>query len=114
MKAMKDYKVVSLFSGCGGLDLGIEGNFDYLGNHYAKNPFKVIWANDINEKATQTQKLNFRDINVISDAYRQVGNAVALVFAWHLSSEKQNLISRRSFCLQKLRRYFIILTYEFF
>lgn len=62
---MSDYKVVSLFSGCGGLDLGIEGGFSYLGHYYAKNPFKIIWANDINEKATKTQKLNFKDINVV-------------------------------------------------
>lgn len=62
---MQEYKVVSLFSGCGGLDLGIEGGFNYLNNYYNKNPFKVIWANDINEKATLTQKLNFKNINVV-------------------------------------------------
>lgn len=62
---MEKYKVVSLFSGCGGLDLGIEGGFNYLGNIYHENPFKIIWANDINLKATQTQKLNFGDINVV-------------------------------------------------
>ncbi len=62
---MEKFKVVSLFSGCGGLDLGFEGGFDYLNHHYEENPFKIIWANDINEKATKTQKLNFKDIEVI-------------------------------------------------
>lgn len=59
------YRVLSLFSGCGGLDLGLEGGFTYLGNEYGKNPFKIVWANDINEKATRTQKLNFPDTEVV-------------------------------------------------
>lgn len=59
------YRVVSLFSGCGGLDLGVVGGFSYLGKYYEKNPFEIIWANDINEKATQTQKRNFPDLNVV-------------------------------------------------
>lgn len=62
---MQDYTVVSLFSGCGGLDLGISGGFCYLGKDYNKNPFKIIWANDINEKATKTLKLNFPNTHVI-------------------------------------------------
>lgn len=64
---MSDYQVISLFSGCGGLDLGIEGDFTYLGHYYAKNPFKIIWANDINKRATETQKLNFKNINIVCD-----------------------------------------------
>lgn len=62
---MNEYTVVSLFSGCGGLDLGITGNFTYLNKYYKKNPFQIIWANDINERATKTQQLNFKDINVV-------------------------------------------------
>lgn len=62
---MSNYKVVSLFSGCGGLDLGITGGFSYLGKYYDRNPFDIVWANDINERATQTQKLNFPDLNVV-------------------------------------------------
>lgn len=62
---MFQYKVVSLFSGCGGLDLGIVGGFSYLGKYYEKNPFEIVWANDINERATQTLKMNFNNLNVV-------------------------------------------------
>ncbi len=62
---MSHYKVVSLFSGCGGLDLGMVGGFSYLGKYYEKHPFDIVWANDINDKATQTLKLNFSNPNVI-------------------------------------------------
>ena len=72
MSKMNKYQVISLFSGCGGLDLGIEGGFDFLEKHYSKNPFKIIWANDINEKATKTQELNFQDINVITGDIVQI------------------------------------------
>lgn len=64
---MNKYKVISLFSGCGGLDLGIEGGFDFLGQTYTENPFEIVWANDINKRATETQKLNFKNINVVCE-----------------------------------------------
>lgn len=50
----KRYSVISLFSGCGGLDLGFVGGFNFLKNKYPKNGFEVIWANDIDEPACQT------------------------------------------------------------
>lgn len=62
---MSHYKVVSLFSGCGGLDLGMVGGFFYLGKYYEKHPFDIIWANDIDNRATQTLKLNFPNLNVV-------------------------------------------------
>lgn len=34
---MNRYKVVSLFSGCGGMDLGFIGG---------KHNFEIVWAND--------------------------------------------------------------------
>ncbi|MCX6728352.1 MAG: DNA cytosine methyltransferase [Candidatus Saccharibacteria bacterium] len=64
--------VVSLFSGCGGLDLGLEGGFEYLGKKYAKNPFHIIWANDINAKACKTMELNFPDTEVVCDDITKV------------------------------------------
>jgi len=62
---MKKHKLISLFSGCGGLDLGLLGGFSYLGKYYAKNPFEIILSNDINEKAILTQKYNFPNIHAI-------------------------------------------------
>lgn len=52
------FTVVSLFSGCGGMDLGFCGGFDFLGKRYEKTPFRIIWANDINTAACRTYRKN--------------------------------------------------------
>lgn len=54
------YKVVSLFSGCGGLDLGFLGGFEFLGKKYKKGSFEIIWANDFDEAACKTYKNYFK------------------------------------------------------
>jgi hypothetical protein len=36
--------IVSLFSGCGGMDLGFIGGFDFLGEAYPRTGFEIIWA----------------------------------------------------------------------
>ncbi|HBG7674922.1 TPA: DNA cytosine methyltransferase [Clostridioides difficile] len=67
------FSVISLFAGCGGLDLGFKGNFKYLGNEYDDNGFDIIWANEINSKAVDSYRYNLgnhiicRDINEVDD-----------------------------------------------
>lgn len=52
------YKIASLFSGCGGLDLGFIGGFDYLGRHFSKNSVKIVFANDFDRDATTCYNSN--------------------------------------------------------
>lgn len=52
------HKVVSLFSGCGGLDLGFKGGFTHLGTEYESLPFEIVWANDNDSCVVETYKAN--------------------------------------------------------
>jgi DNA (cytosine-5)-methyltransferase 1 len=54
------YRVVSMFSGCGGMDLGFAGGFSSGGQRYATQPFEVVWANDLNPFACATYEHNLR------------------------------------------------------
>jgi len=54
------YKVVSLFSGCGGMDLGFLGGFAFGKRFYDRQPFEVVWANDIDAQACATYERNLR------------------------------------------------------
>ncbi|MDE0290978.1 MAG: DNA cytosine methyltransferase [Candidatus Dadabacteria bacterium] len=53
------FSVVSLFTGCGGLDLGFVGGFTFLGQKYEKRRFKIIWANDIDKSSCKTFRSYF-------------------------------------------------------
>ncbi len=64
---MVNLKIVSLFSGCGGLDLGFEGGFEFIGKKYAKTNFEVVFANDIMPDACKTFEQNFKSLVVCED-----------------------------------------------
>ena len=53
------YKVVSLFTGCGGCDQGLVGGFIFNHTEYARLPYDIIYALDIDQKALNTHELNF-------------------------------------------------------
>lgn len=56
---MEKLKVASLFCGCGGTDVGLLGDFEFLGNHYASNNLEIVYANDIDDNACNIFKENF-------------------------------------------------------
>lgn len=56
---METLRVASLFCGCGGTDIGILGDFDYLGKHYSSNNTEIVYANDIEQSACDLFEANF-------------------------------------------------------
>lgn len=57
---MEKLRVASLFCGCGGTDVGLLGNFDFLGKHYDSNSMEIVYANDIDDNACNIFKENFK------------------------------------------------------
>lgn len=60
-RTQESYSAVSLFAGCGGLDLGVSGGFEVLGRRYATLPIDVLSAIDCSDDAVATYKLNLGD-----------------------------------------------------
>ena len=58
-------KVISLFSGCGGIDLG-----------FIKAGAKIIWANDIDSDAVKTYKKNIGEHIICKDIYEVKVNEI--------------------------------------
>ena len=53
--------IVSLFSGCGGMDLGFLGGFEFMGKTYDRLPYRIEFANDISAPACKTYRENIGD-----------------------------------------------------
>lgn len=65
----KTFKLVSMFSGCGGMDLGFTGGFEFLGRRYKSLPFELVWANDLNREACKTYERNLGHPSRAGDAW---------------------------------------------
>ena len=54
------YKVVSLFSGCGGLDLGCVGGFKYRDKSFDENQYELVLSNDFDPVTQRVYDANER------------------------------------------------------
>ncbi|WP_201618414.1 DNA cytosine methyltransferase, partial [Psychrobacter urativorans] len=63
----KPLTVASFFCGCGGSDLGIIGDFDFLNQHYPKLPVQISYAVDFDKYAVQTYNANFSHPAICAD-----------------------------------------------
>lgn len=60
-------KVASFFCGCGGSDLGIIGNFNFLNQNYSALPFDINYALDFDKYAVETYNANFEHPAICDD-----------------------------------------------
>ena len=75
----KKYKVASLFSGCGGLDLG-----------FINAGYEVIWANDFFKEAVETYKNNIGNHIVQGDITQIKSSEIPNDFDVLSNEDKQN------------------------
>jgi DNA (cytosine-5)-methyltransferase 1 len=54
------------------MDLGFSGGFDFLGDHYAKTQFEIIWANELNGAACRTYRKNIGQHIVEGDIWQTI------------------------------------------
>ena len=72
MDKKKPITIVSLFSGCGGMDLGFLGGFEFLGKKYKKTQFEIMWANEINTAACNTYRKNIGNHIIEGDIQQKI------------------------------------------
>ncbi len=80
--SLETHRVVSLFSGCGGMDLGFVGGFLFGGKYYDRLPFEVVWANDNNAVACRTYAENLKhniQVGDIAEAMETLPEAAEVV-----------------------------------
>jgi len=64
-------KVVSLFSGCGGTEVGLLGGFSFLDKEFKSHPVSVVFANDTEESACNIYNENFNH-SIVCDNIKNV------------------------------------------
>ncbi|HAJ57560.1 MAG TPA: DNA (cytosine-5-)-methyltransferase [Candidatus Omnitrophica bacterium] len=70
-------RVASLFSGCGGMDVGFTGDFESLGKKYDDLGFEIGFANDISQDACITHDGYFKHKSTCLDIKKYLdGNGV--------------------------------------
>ncbi len=77
VKIPDEKTIVSLFSGCGGMDLGFLGGFEFMGKTYDRLPYRIEFANDISASACRTYRDNIGDHVQQGDIQTLIGDLPA-------------------------------------
>jgi len=99
----KNYKIASLFSGCGGLDLG-----------FIQAGFKVVWANDFFYEAVETYKANIGDHIFLGDitkiSSKDIPNQIDILLGgfpcqgFSIANTRRSMKDKRNFLYKEFLR----------
>ena len=67
MPELKLFKVASLFAGCGGMDLGVQGGFKFNGRNYARLNTELVHSSDFDARVVNIYNLNFKHKSSVID-----------------------------------------------
>ena len=103
MKKEKKYKVISLFSGAGGMDLG-----------FINSGFDIVWANDFFKEAVESYKNNIGDHIILGDITKipsnKIPDDVDLVIGgfpcqgFSVANNKRSMKDERNFLYKEMLR----------
>lgn len=85
---MNNFSVVSLFAGCGGLDLGFRGDFTSLGKYFPKRLFETVWANELINDFCQTYETNLGHPIICDD----INNVLHSPYHFYPLPEKADIV----------------------
>ena len=72
----KKLRIVSLFSGCGGMDLGTLGGFRFNGRLYRKHPTEILHSSDFDNRVVDIFNQNFKHHAEVLDIRKLQGKAL--------------------------------------
>lgn len=100
---MRKYRVISLFSGAGGIDIG-----------FINSGFDIVWANDFNEEAVASYKKNIGDHIVLGDITQiensEMPNDIDIVIGgfpcqgFSVANTKRSMEDKRNFLYKEMLR----------
>lgn len=103
MKYKKKYKVISLFSGAGGMDIG-----------FINSGFDIVWANDFFKEAVESYKINIGDHIILGDITKikseEMPDNIDLVIGgfpcqgFSVANNKRSMKDERNFLYKEMLR----------
>lgn len=105
---------VSMFAGCGGLDLGLMGGFEFHGKYYPPQPFNIVAAYDNDKNAVEAYRLNLNNhihLQDLTEIESRKLPAAEILFGGFPCQDFSSCGHKRGFASDRGRLYKVMVDY---